>query len=106
MVVPETGDEHWCQVQRCYAIFPVLSYQSLRDLYFNLYDTNETRITMQKKRTNLGVLSQAHRAENGRRGPQSRKLKGRQVAVQRNSTVSCSNRKLVRLRHAFDAMMR
>ena len=49
MVVPEAGDGRWCQAQRCSAIFSVLSCRSLRDLYFVLYDMNETRITMQKK---------------------------------------------------------
>ena len=29
--------------------FSVLSCRSLRDLYFNLYDMNETRITMKKR---------------------------------------------------------
>ena len=49
MVVLEACDGRWCQAQRCSAIFSVLSCRSLRDLYFNLYDMNETRITMQKK---------------------------------------------------------
>ena len=49
-MVPEAGDGRWCQAQRCSSIFSVLSCRSLRDLYFNLYDMNETRITMQKKR--------------------------------------------------------
>ena len=49
MVVPEAVDERWCQAQKCSTIFSVLSCRSLRDLYFVLYDMNETRITMQKK---------------------------------------------------------
>ena len=48
-MVPEAGDGRWCQAQRCSASFSVLSCRSLRDLYFNLYDMNDTRITMQKK---------------------------------------------------------
>ena len=36
-------------VKLCSAIFSVLSCRFLRDLYFVLYDMNETRITMQKK---------------------------------------------------------
>ena len=47
-MVPEAGDGRWCQVQRCSVIFSVLSCQSLRDLYFVLYDMNETRIIMKK----------------------------------------------------------
>ena len=47
-VVPEAGDGCWCQAQRCSAIFSVLSCRSLRDLYFVIYDMNDTRITMQK----------------------------------------------------------
>lgn len=49
MVVPEGGDECWCQTQRCSSIFSVLSCRSLCDLYFDLYDMNETHITKQKK---------------------------------------------------------
>ena len=52
-MVPEAGDGRWCQAQRCSAIFSVLSCRSLRDLYFNLYDMNETRITMQKKKKTM-----------------------------------------------------
>ena len=57
MVVPEAGDGCWCQAQRCSAIFSVLSCRSLRDLYFVLYDMNETRITMQKKVMEMMRLS-------------------------------------------------
>ena len=54
-VVPEAGDGRWCQAQRCSAIFSVLSCRFLRDLYFVLYDMNETRITMQKKIRTKGI---------------------------------------------------
>ena len=56
-MVPEAGDGRLCQARRCSAIFSVLSCRSLRDLYFNLYDMNETRITMQK---NVCVCTRVH----------------------------------------------
>ena len=47
--------ERWCLAQRCFAIFSVLSCRSFRGLYFHLYDMNETRITMQKKKIRCAV---------------------------------------------------
>ena len=57
VVVPEAGDGRWCQARRCFAIFSVLSCQSLCDLYFDLYDMNETCIIKrEKKREDIHVL--------------------------------------------------
>ena len=60
-MVSEAGDGRYCQAQRCSAIFSVLSCRFLRDLYFVLYDMNETRITTQKKRVALTATRVAGR---------------------------------------------
>ena len=36
------------QAERCSAIFSILSYWSLHDLYFDFYDMNETYITIKR----------------------------------------------------------
>ena len=49
VVVPKAGDRRWCQAQRRSVVFSFLSCRCLCDLYYELYDMNETRITMQKE---------------------------------------------------------